>query len=109
MHVSRKCNNVYTQTDEVNTSMSSSLVAVKKTINELIMQYSNATRLEIISDMFTSYASSQGVHAPKDFLQLFLRASLHLNDCNRTNVIYGLAKAVGSMRQDGTDSVMPAR
>ena len=62
------------------------------------MQYGNASQLEIISDLFSSYAYSQGVHSPKDFLQLFLNASLHLKVCNRTNVVYGLAKAVGTLR-----------
>lgn len=109
VHSSSKSKEVHTQTDEMDTLIPSSLVAAKKTISELMMQYDDATQLDIISDMFSSYACSQGVHAPKDFLQLFLNASLHLKTNNRTNVVYGLAKAVGSLRQDGTDSLMPVR
>ena len=103
--ISTKSKELSTQTDDKDTS----LIATKSTINELIKQYSDATQLEIISDMLCSYAYSQGVIVPKDFLELFLHASLHLKACNRTNVVYGLAKAVGILREDGTDSLMPAR
>lgn len=33
----------------------------------------------------------------------------HLKSCRRSNVLYGLAKAVGTMRGDESDSLMPAR
>ena len=33
----------------------------------------------------------------------------HLRECRRTNVIYALSKAIGSMCADETDSLLPVR
>ena len=46
---------------------------------------------------------------PSDFLQLCLHAMAHLKQCDRTNVIYLLAKALGTMRSDQSDSLLPAK
>ena len=46
---------------------------------------------------------------PSDFLQLCLHGMAHLKQCNRTNVIYLLAKALGTMRSDLSDSLLPAK
>lgn len=46
---------------------------------------------------------------PSDFLQLCLHGMAHLKQCDRTNVIYLLAKALGTMRSDLSDSLLPAK
>ena len=46
---------------------------------------------------------------PDDFLKLALLAMEHLKSCGRSNVIYNLAKALGTMRDDQTDSLLPAK
>lgn len=43
---------------------------------------------------------------PDDFLKLALLAMEHLKSCGRSNVI---AKALGTMRDDQTDSLLPAK
>ena len=48
------------------------------------------------------------VTIPDDFLTLTLRAMTHLKQTGRSNVLYGLAKGLGQMRTDGTDSRFPA-
>ena len=78
-------------------------------IKSAVSQLDESTRLEIISEMFSAYAHSQGISVSNDFLQLFLQATHHLKNCNRINVVYGLAKVIGTMRLDKTDSLMPAK
>lgn len=78
-------------------------------IKSAVSQYDEFTQLEIISEMFSAYAHSQGVSVSNDFLRLFLQASNHLKNCNRINVVYGLAKVIGTLRLDKTDSLLPAR
>ena len=78
-------------------------------IKSAVSQLGEFTRLEIISEMFGAYAHSQGVSVSNDFLQLLLQAAHHLKNCNRINVVYGLAKVIGTMRLDKTDSLMPAK
>ena len=46
---------------------------------------------------------------PLDFLELVAGGVQHLHEARRSNVIYSLAKAVGTMRKDGSDSLLPAR
>ena len=78
-------------------------------IKSAVSQLDESARLEIISEMFSAYAHSQGISVSNDFLQLFLQATHHLKNCNRINVVYGLAKVIGTMRLDKTDSLMPAK
>ena len=35
--------------------------------------------------------------------------SCYLKNCNQTNVAYGLAKVIGTLRPDKTDSLMPTK
>ena len=67
-------------------------------------------KLQIMADCFSKFASSNyGVHINPDFLQLSLSASCYLKQCKRENVVYGVAKAVGRMRPDDSDSRLPAK
>ena len=46
---------------------------------------------------------------PKDFLNVTVEGIRHLNRNGRSNVIYLLAKALGTMRSDGSDSLLPTK
>lgn len=48
--------------------------------------------------------SDLGIQIPDDFISISVAAMQHLKACKRTNVIYGIAKALGTKRQDGSDS-----
>ncbi len=50
-----------------------------------------------------------GVEVDAHFISLSLYAMKHLTSCGRSNVDYGLSKGLGSMQQDGKDSVFPAK
>ena len=53
--------------------------------------------------------NSDAGSVPSHFLQLCLHGMAHLKQCSRSNIIYLLAKAVGTMRQDQSDSLLPAK
>ena len=44
---------------------------------------------------------------PQDFLKLVLHGMQQLHIAGRSNIIYNLAKALGTFRSDGTTSLMP--
>lgn len=46
---------------------------------------------------------------PHDFLELVASGVQNLHRQKRTNVIYSLAKAVGTMKADGSDSLLPVK
>ena len=45
---------------------------------------------------------------PGDFLNVIVEGVRHPKRSGRSNVIYLLAKALGTMRSDGSDSLLPA-
>ncbi len=47
-------------------------------------------------------------HSPR-LPRVVLSASQHLQQCGRSNVVYQLARAIGMMRPDGSDSRLPAK
>jgi len=49
------------------------------------------------------------IKVSSDFLKLAAAAMVHLQDCNRANIIYLLAQVLRSTRADGSDSLLPAR
>ena len=67
-------------------------------------------QLHIISSLFKSHlASNLSVNVPDDFLELAAAAMQHLKSCGRANVVYNLAKAIGTMREDLSDSLLSAK
>ena len=61
-------------------------------------------KLGVLSALLTDVASF-----PPDYLFLAAKAADHLRESGRSNVIYSLAKALGTMRPDGSDSLLPAK
>lgn len=79
-----------------------------------VLQHSTETmpvnQLVIISDLYKSYiASNSNVAVPDDFLVLALSAMEHLKACGRSNVLYNLAKVLGTKREDNSDALLPAK
>ncbi len=61
-------------------------------------------QLQVVSQLFGKFIS-----IPPDFLKLVVTGVDHLRASGRTNVLYALAKAIGTMRPNGSDSLMPAK
>ena len=71
---------------------------------------SDAEQLDVIGLIFQKFAETKyGVDIYQDFVHFTVLASLHLKQCGRSNVVYELAKAVGRMRPEGSDSRLPAK
>ena len=64
----------------------------------------------VLSKLFTSVCkTARVVEIPSDFLELAVDGMKHLQECNCTNVIYYFARVLGIMRNDGSDSLLPAK
>ena len=63
--------------------------------------------LREISGSFQKLARTYQVCIEEDFLQLVLQSCQHLQKYGRSNVLDGLARAIGRMRPDGSDSRLP--
>ena len=75
---------------------------------EHIASLSGEEQVDLISELLTLCASQQyGLSVPVDFIKLSLRGMQRLNDAGRFNVIYGLAKGLGTDRPDGSGPCFP--
>ena len=52
------------------------------------------------------YCLNSDVAVPDDFLVLTLSAMEHLKACARSNVVYNLAKVLGTKREDNSDTLL---
>lgn len=67
-------------------------------------------QLQMISELYQKFCTEHSdISLPDDFLQFGLSAMVHLKSCGRSNVLYKLAKALGTMRSDQSDSLFPAK
>ena len=67
-------------------------------------------RMRIISVLFSECLQDQAVRImPQDFLQLVVSCLNNFHDRKRSNVIYFLAKGIGTLRSDGSDTVFPLK
>ena len=68
------------------------------------------SQLNVLSKLFSAYASTEmSLSVPDDFIILAAKAMLQLKSSNRSNVIYNLAKAIGTVREDKSDSRLPTK
>ena len=65
-------------------------------------------QLKILSELFSTYLQHNScVSPPHDLLKLLVLGMERLKNAGRKNVIYLLAKALGTPRPDGSDSLLP--
>ena len=66
--------------------------------------------LQLLSSAFQGYCSKYSrIKVEADFLKLCICAMENLKSSGRSNVIYNLCKALGTQRQDKSDSLLPVR
>lgn len=77
----------------------------------LLRGLNSQEQLHIISVLYSEFINSQEhpSSAPADFLELAFSAVCHLHDCGRSDIIYLMAKGLGTMRLDKSDSLFPAK
>ena len=65
-------------------------------------------QLRLLSDLFVSYLQAKSIPAvPQDFLQLAVAGMECLKEAFRPNLIYKLAKALGTTRPDASGPLIP--
>lgn len=64
---------------------------------------------QIFSQILIRNYSAPSLEMPDDFFKLVACGVQNLHQNKRTNVIYSLAKAVVTMRVDGSDSLLPVK
>jgi len=80
------------------------------TFSDLFSKLPEDTQLQTLSRLFSSYlVSSHDLQVPDDFLCHAANAMLQLRQNKRTNVLYNLAKGMGTLREDKTDSRFPIK
>ena len=63
-----------------------------------------------MSHQFSSLLKDEyHLNIPQDYLELSVQAMLHLKQCDRSNILYSLAKGLGTLKPDGSDSKFPAK
>ena len=75
---------------------------------EILPSHQQCSVLSKLFSKFLKQNSSIG-SLPGDFLELALKGMVHLKNCNRSNVIYLLVKALGTMRPNQSDSLLPSK
>ena len=73
-------------------------------------EISPSQQLLAISEHLKSFCNSHSsIDPPDDFLSLAVLAMQHLCSCGCSNVVYKLVKVLGTMRDDQSNSLLPAR
>ena len=89
-----------TQTDDVDESV----------LAHLFKALPISKQLEFLSKMFSEYMLvAFYIIVPEDFLSYTAKAMSQLRHNQRTNVMYNLAKGLGTQRADGSDSRFPMK
>ena len=80
------------------------------TVMYMFSQLPAELQLTVLSELFSSYLSKMfSLTVPEDFLFYATNAMLRLSDGGRTNVLYNLAKGIGTLRPDKKDSRFPIK
>ena len=76
----------------------------------LFKQLPLETQLQTLSTLFSSYVSSKySISVPDDYLEYSAMAMANLRHNACSNVLYNLAKGMGTPRADGSDSRFPVK
>lgn len=94
--------NTSTQTDDVG-AITDLIVALMVALPEE-QQYHMATKAVQV----LAARSHPSAHVPDDFIKLCLRSMERLKQLGKHNIVYGLVHGLGVMREDGSDSRLPA-
>lgn len=98
------------KTSSTQTEGSTSCNTVAQMVS-LLCLLPESEQLDVIGKVLQEIVCKQslGIKIPDDFISLSVIAIQHLKACERSNVVYGVAKGIGTMRQDNSDSLIPAR
>ena len=67
-------------------------------------------QMRVLSNLFLAHMlNSFGINVPDDFLSYAANTMFQLRLGQRTNVLYNLAKGIGTLRADNSDSRFPTK
>lgn len=90
-------------------TVSNDTQSLLNTFFQLTSELNNEGQLDLLSQLFSHIGINSSIIVPDDFLILAYKGMKELQDGNRSNVLYSLAKALGTKRPDGSDSLIPIR
>lgn len=64
---------------------------------------------DLLHKLLVDCCAAKGIVVPSDFGALLLHAMEYLHKNERSNIFYSLAKGIGMMRDDGSDSRFPVK
>ena len=80
-----------------------------RAVSAFLSSLSDDEKLAVISRLFEAQAVHCGVKFPADYLSLSITSAINLKEAGRSNMLYSLAKAAGSLRDDGSDTLLPLK
>lgn len=81
---------------------------IAKVIRELMKRLDEHEQLKTISEVFHAYVLvNHSVNIPEDFLGVASQAMAQLKRHNRSNVLYNLAKSMGTLQPDSDNPYFP--
>ena len=94
-----------------NLSVAPQTVQEAVTSTRHVLSSLDATKqLQVLSSLYQSYALNyEELLIPMDYLPLSIKAMMNLRNAGRSNVLYNCAKAVGTTRPDGSDTLLPVK
>ena len=67
----------------------------------------NDDELLVLSELFSELMMKEKISVPNNYLLFSAKAMVQLAHHNHSNVLYNLAKGIGTYRQDGSDLCFP--
>ena len=90
--------------------VASSPPVIELSCKKSLINLPSVQQLLVLSNLFCELLSNEySVKVPSDFLKVAAEGMKHLDNCNRSNVIYLMARALGTARDDRSDSLLPAK
>ena len=83
-----------------------SLESRARVCSEVLQSLTVREKLDILARVFSEVSQH---NVPADFLHLASSGMQNLRNAGRMNAVYLLAKAVGTMREDGSDTLLPTK
>ena len=106
----RNAENAYSGDYQQTADSKDSLEYLFPTIEYQFSQLLPVIQLDRLSNLFSSYAARElKLSVPDDFVILAARTMMQLKDNHCSNVLYNMAKAIGTIREDGSDSRLPIK
>lgn len=79
-------------------------------IVSVMSQTQVADHMKVVSQLFSKCLEEKGVDSmPEDFLDLVASGLNNLHQSRRSNILYSLAKGIGTLRGDGSDTLFPLK